>query len=1099
MADGSVKIEIVADSSQAEEAIKRTGAAVEDLGDAAEKASGETSELGDSADGAAGGVGELDESGLSAKASMLALTAALSGTAKAMQEVAQWAVNASTQFESAFAKTTTIMDQTAVSTEDMRAAILDLSTATGMAATDVAEAVYQAISGSIDTADAISFVNQANMLAVAGFTSLTNATDVLTTAINAYGLSASATAGISNVLIQTQNMGKTSVDELANSMGRAIATASAFGVNLENVAASYVEITRNGIATAEATTYLSSMLNELGDVGSTVGKILQEVTGETFAQLMADGYSLGDIMQILSDSVNGSADAFMNLWSSQEAGKAANAIMTQGIEDFNAVVAQMSREMEGATNTTQAAYETMTATSEFINARFQTALTNLGIAVGDQLTPVLNGVKTALTGLVEGMTGIVNSGPRAVAVFAALTTAVTLLAAASAICAAHVWLTQTAVGALIGAMVTNPIFMALAAILALGVGVATFVSNLETGTAELREFEDGLSGITQTKDQTIASIQATADAVDYYVDQLEALEAAGLDSAEAQAEYHAILEQLVSLVPDLASVIDLETDSINGGTAAIRANTAAWQENAQARAMQQYMTSFYDAQTQAVIENAKATVRYNDAAERRRALETEEIAIQSRLDEIHNKMFGDTELTTEEIRSLNKESDELRARLLQVSTALSEADGEMNKAAAAMDVAAGKVRMANDAVAEAEQVYREAMSALQDGGNATQGFGDAFEDSGAKTAAASTAISSAISGISGNLAELQGAYESAYAAAMESISGQFNLWDQIAPTVGTSMEEINAALQSQIDYWHNYNDNADYLMRSGIDGMKEFVQQYGDGSIEMASYFQTMVDALKAGDTEAVQTTMSLIQQLYSVHDEAGRAMALAASQFSQSCEIIRSMMHVLIEGLDMSDEAKSAAKAVVDGYISGVASGDLDAEAAGQMLATAAQNGLLGDMATAMAAGAGLTEAFVAAIKAGAGHAYAAAAEVAAAASNGFHSAGGARLYNKEQAYASGTRYAATGYALVGEEGPELVYLRGGERILSADETRSVLQSTYSVDRNLYDGSAAAAGGFNGSARMQATIEVPVSIDGREVARATAEYMGEEMEWEVL
>ena len=65
-----------------------------------------------------------------------------------------------------------------------------------------------------------------------------------------------------------------------------------------------------------------------------------------------DGLTL---LQVLSDSVDGNAEALMGLWSSQEAGKAANAIMTQGIEDFNAVVAQMDKEMSGATGTTEQA------------------------------------------------------------------------------------------------------------------------------------------------------------------------------------------------------------------------------------------------------------------------------------------------------------------------------------------------------------------------------------------------------------------------------------------------------------------------------------------------------------------------------------------------------------------------------------------------------------------------------------------------------------------------------------------------------------------------------------------------------------------------
>ncbi len=42
--------------------------------------------------------------------------------------------------------------------------------------------------------------------------------------------------------------------------------------------------------------------------------------------------------------------------------------------------------------------------------------------------------------------------------------------------------------------------------------------------------------------------------------------------------------------------------------------------------------------------------------------------------------------------------------------------------------------------------------------------------------------------------------------------------------------------------------------------------------------------------------------------------------------------------------------------------------------------------------------------------------------------------------AYASGTDYAKQGYALVGEEGPELVYFRGGEAVLTAKETEAML-----------------------------------------------------------
>ena len=120
------------------------------------------------------------------------------------------------------------------------------------------------------------------------------------------------------MLLTTQNLGKTSVDELSSSMGRVIPLAAAYNVSVENLSSGLAVMTANGIATAEATTYTKSMLNELGDTGSTVGKILQQQTGKSFAQLSADGKSLGDVLQILYDSVGGDSTAFAGLWSSVE-------------------------------------------------------------------------------------------------------------------------------------------------------------------------------------------------------------------------------------------------------------------------------------------------------------------------------------------------------------------------------------------------------------------------------------------------------------------------------------------------------------------------------------------------------------------------------------------------------------------------------------------------------------------------------------------------------------------------------------------------------------------------------------------------------------
>ena len=463
------------------------------------------------------------------------------------------AINVSTKFDAAFAKTQTIMDATQVSVGDMRKDILDLSATSGMAATDVSEAVYQAISGSVATADAANFVGEANQLAVAGFTSLTNATDVLTTTLNAYGLEADAVGGISNVLIQTQNLGKTSVDELSASMGKAISTGSAYGVGLANLSTAYVELTKGGIATAEATTYISGMLNELGKSSSKVGKIIQEKTGKSFGQLMQDGWSLADVLDVLMQSVDGNSEALMQLWSSQEAGKAANALAVQGFDDFNHVLAKMEREMSGATSTTKDAYSVMTDTSEFVDTRFKNALTNLGVAAGDQLRPALDDVKKGMTDVLEIGTNIITGCPEITAGIAGVaTTTGTLGIAIGGLMIAQK--AKTAMDALNISMAANPALFIASAITGLVVAIGTLCAksgeakiNVDELTTSAKALEETVSTAATEAEDTIASITGTADAAENYVERLEALEIQGLQTAAAQEEYRMTVDALNTL------------------------------------------------------------------------------------------------------------------------------------------------------------------------------------------------------------------------------------------------------------------------------------------------------------------------------------------------------------------------------------------------------------------------------------------------------------------------------------------------------------------------------------------------------------------------
>ena len=309
----------------------------------------------------------------SASKKMAGISAASAGLLTGTAKIAS-------NFEDAMAKVSTIADETVVSMDDMKSAIMELSNETGIASTDIAENVYNAISAGQDTADAVNFVKNATTLAKAGFTDSAAATDLLTTALNAYGLEASEVTNISDTLIMTQNLGKTSVNELASSMGKVIPTANANNVAFKQLSTAYAVMTAKGVNTAESTTKINAMLAELGKTGTKVDVTLREKTGNSFSELMNKGMSLSDVLAIIKDSADEQKLAFGDLWSSTQAGSAALPLLGDSADGFNSVLA----EMENSSGATQTAFNKLDTTSTQAKIAMN-ELKNTGIELGEEV------------------------------------------------------------------------------------------------------------------------------------------------------------------------------------------------------------------------------------------------------------------------------------------------------------------------------------------------------------------------------------------------------------------------------------------------------------------------------------------------------------------------------------------------------------------------------------------------------------------------------------------------------------------------------------------------------------------------------------------
>lgn len=299
----------------------------------------------------------------------------------------------SNDYENAVAKVSTISDEGEVSIGELSRGILKLSDDTGIASTAIAEDTYQAISAGQATGNAVNFVRENTKLAKAGFAETGDSLDLLTTILNAYKLESQDVGRVSDMLITTQNKGKISVAEMSQTMGKLIPTAVATNTGLEQVATGYAVLTKNGIKSAEATTYFSGMLNELSKNGSKADLALREVSGKGFAELMKEGKSLSEVLLMLDNYAKKNNISLKDLFGQATAGKAALVLASEGGKEFNEILG----EMENSAGATDKAFDKVNNTTGEKFKRSLNSLKNDAIRFGDAISPLMDQASSGIS------------------------------------------------------------------------------------------------------------------------------------------------------------------------------------------------------------------------------------------------------------------------------------------------------------------------------------------------------------------------------------------------------------------------------------------------------------------------------------------------------------------------------------------------------------------------------------------------------------------------------------------------------------------------------------------------------------------------------
>ncbi|MET8624532.1 phage tail tape measure protein [Kitasatospora sp. NPDC004669] len=248
---------------------------------------------------------EADSAGAGAfaKTGMLG-KAALAGLGLAAFEAGKHAIEAAGDFQAQMTRVRTGAGEAAENMQMVSNGVLAMAGQVGQSTEHLTAGLYQIESAGYHGSAALEVLRNSAMGAKVGAAELGTVADAVTTAMNAYKMSADQSAQATNALIATESEGKTNMEALAGSMSKILPTAAAAHVGLNEVLGAMATMTAQGTSADVAATYLRQTI---GNLSNPSGKAAQEMKSlglssvEVSQNLGKNG--LASTLEMLTDAI----------------------------------------------------------------------------------------------------------------------------------------------------------------------------------------------------------------------------------------------------------------------------------------------------------------------------------------------------------------------------------------------------------------------------------------------------------------------------------------------------------------------------------------------------------------------------------------------------------------------------------------------------------------------------------------------------------------------------------------------------------------------------------------------------------------------------
>ena len=928
-------------------------------------------------------------------------TAGVAAALKEVAEVYQECIRIAGEFEEAMSTVEALSGASAQEMAELAERAKELGATTKFTAKEASDAMgYMAMAG-WDANDMLQGMDGVLQLAAASGEDLAMVSDIVTDSLTAFGLTAADTGHFSDVLAAAATNANTNVSIMGETFKQSAPLAGALGYSIEDVATAVGLMANAGVKGSIAGTSLKNIFNGLLEGVTLTGAAFGEYE---FSAIKADG-TMKDFGATL-DELRG---YFAQM---TEAEKMSNAETIAGMRGYAGLLSILNAtekdyaSLSDSINDCAGAAERM-AKIKLDNMNGQLTLMNsawdaLKTTIGEQFIPAMRGVYSIGTDVFTVLNEFVQHHP---ALIKAVTAFIGIIGVATAGLTAYAAVVKIIKVLDLAALFTGPAGIAVAAIAGIAgltAAVVGFVSAANEGIPTVKELTEAAQDMRETMETVSDTYEDTADATlaaaniaDTYIGKLEALGDSANQSEAEQREYQNTLALLLEVMPSLSDCISQTTDeygrvtyTLEASTDTLRANTEAWKQNAMAQAYQDRLTALYAAQADVLIEAEKNSIKLTQAKDKLAIAEENRTQAVMRMNQIEQEAYSGNQRAREEYNALSNS-------LAQYNVEIREAKGTIDHL--------------NDAIRDDEEAVANARAEIELGEEAVRSLTGATQEQTAADAEATAQaqeLQSIIEGTTTQISALTESYQKAYAEALESIQGQYALWDEAAAVVETSAGSINSALESQISYWNNYNQNLAFLREraTDIEGLDAVISSFADGSTESVNAIAGISAALRAGNDEDVVAMVANYQALQDAQKDVSQSLADLKTDFSHQMDEIQEDLATHIRNMDLGAEAARSGQATLQGFIS-------------------AANEMLPQVRTAYA-------------------------NVARAASNELSIKTSAFQRREIKGYASGTTNAPPGWSWVGEEGPELMRMHGGEQILPAGISQEVMENYNAYSR---------------------------------------------------